>query len=103
MPVDFLTAEQKAWYGCFSCEPNEIQLARYFLLDKNDLAFIRDRRGKQNRLAVALQLTSARFLGTFLSDINQIPVNVKSFVAQQLSIDSIDVLEDYAQRESTPL
>jgi TnpA family transposase len=101
MPVDFLTAEQKAGYGCFSSEPNEIQLARYFLLDKNDLAFISDRRGKQNRLAVALQLTSARFLGTFLSDINQIPVNVKSFVAQQLSIDSIDVLEDYAQRDTT--
>ncbi len=44
MAVDFLTTEQKAQYGQFSGDPNEIQLARYFHLDEADLAFILNRR-----------------------------------------------------------
>jgi len=40
MAVDFLTAEQKAQYGQFSGEPNEIQLARYFHLDEADLVIL---------------------------------------------------------------
>ncbi len=101
MAVDFLTSEQKAQYGQFSGEPNEVQLARYFHLDKNDLAFISNRRGNQNKLGVALQLTSARFLGTFPSDLSLVPANVQIFVAEQLSIKNIGVLAGYARRETT--
>src|SRR5262245_48038254 len=101
MPVDFLTEEQKKNYGRFSEKPNGAQLARYFHLDENDLYFIFNRRGKQNQLGFALQLTSVRFLGTFISDFLSIPNNAQLFVAHQLSIRDISILEHYSKRKET--
>jgi TnpA family transposase len=101
MPVDFLTAEQRVGYRQFSGEPNEVQLGRYFYLDEADLAFISNRRGDQNRLGFALQLTSVRFLGTFLSDLTRVPARVQVFVARQLSVNEVSVLAGYAQRDTT--
>ncbi len=101
MPVDFLTSEQKTQYGQFFGAPNDTQLARYFHLDKTDLALIADRRGDQNRFGLALQLTSVRFLGTFLLDINLVPTDAQVFIARQLRIPDIAVLGDYAKREAT--
>ena len=101
MPVDFLTSEQKANYGQFSAEPNEVQLARYFHLDEADLAFINHRRGNQNRFGVALQLGCVRFLGTFMSNLPQVPVNAQWFVARQLGLNDVAILSTYAQRETT--
>lgn len=101
MPVDFLNEEQKASYGQFSEEPNEAQLARYFLLDEADMAFISERRGEQNRLGFALQITVARFLGTFLPDLTVVPPNVQTFIANQLSIKKVSALSGYARRETT--
>ncbi|MFT2111644.1 DUF4158 domain-containing protein [Marinomonas sp. 2405UD68-3] len=101
MAVDFLTVEQKSQYGQFSNDPNDIQLTRYFHLDEADMAIISNRRGNQNRLGFALQLTSVRFLGTFLTEISLAPINVQVFLARQLLITDLSVLTDYAQREPT--
>lgn len=101
MPVDFLTAEQKANYGKFSGVPNNVQLARYFHLDEADRAFINRRRGEQNRLGVALQLSCIRFLGTSLTDLTLVPVSVQRFVASQIDVTDLSILTTYAQRETT--
>lgn len=101
MPVDFLTEDQKQNYGCYAAEPNDVQLARYFHLDERDLAFIQQRRGKHNRLGIALQLTTVRFLGTFVTDLEPIYPNVKQFVAKQIGIRHPQVLMRYAQRPTT--
>ncbi|MBW8309919.1 MAG: DUF4158 domain-containing protein [Candidatus Paracaedibacteraceae bacterium] len=101
MPVDFLTEKQKLNYGKFSGQPNDMQLARYFHVDENDMAFIAKRRGAKNRFGFALQLISLRFLGTFISDLSLIPINVKSFIALQLSLNDMSILANYGQRETT--
>lgn len=101
MPVDFLTSEQKATYGKFHGEPNEIQSSRYFHLDEFDKALIFQRRGEHNRLGFALQLTSVRFLGSLLSDLGQVPAKTRMLVARQLDISDDCDLESYAQRENT--
>ncbi|HDP1412088.1 TPA: Tn3 family transposase, partial [Escherichia coli] len=85
----------------YAAEPNEIQLARYFHLDERDLTFINLRRGRHNRLGIALQLTTARFLGTFLPDLMQIPPGVQFYVARQLNIRYPEIISRYAQRENT--
>ncbi|QJT88373.1 Tn3 family transposase (plasmid) [Escherichia coli] len=63
--------------------------------------FINLRRGRHNRLGIALQLTTARFLGTFLSDLMQIPPGVQFYVARQLNIRYPEIISRYAQRENT--
>lgn len=101
MPADFLNADQRASYGQFSGEPNDVQLARFFLLDEADMAFINNRRGRTNRLAVALLIGSVRFLGTWPHDLSSIPANVLWFVARQLGISDTRVLSEYPRRETT--
>ena len=101
MAVDFLTAEQESQYGQYPDEMDENLLYRYFYLDDTDLTFISTRRGDQNRLGVALQLTSVRFLGMFLSDLMQATEWVTEFLAVQLSICNAGSLKNYSQRETT--
>ena len=76
MPVQFLTAEQRASYGHYVVDPSPTDLARYFHLDDADHQKLSRKRGEHNRLGFAVQLTTVRYLGRFLDDTSQIPLNV---------------------------
>jgi hypothetical protein len=95
MPVDFLPDERAQAYGRYVGEPTGLDLARTFYLDEADHAFVAAHRGDHNRLGVALQLTTLRYLGTFLADPGETPPSVVATVAAQLDLADVSGLGRY--------
>jgi hypothetical protein len=101
MPTKFLTDAQERAYGHYVGPPSNRQLAAYFHLDDADLELVNVRRGAHNKLGFALQLTTARFLGTFLTEPTAVPPNVIAYVAAQLGIHDVVSLAEYGARSNT--
>lgn len=95
MPVQFLTSKQRENYGRYVGEPNTDELSRYFYLDDDDHAVIGTKRGDHNRLGFALQLTTARFLGTFLENPVDVPDAVLQTLVRQLRVTNLADLPRY--------
>ncbi|HTF68726.1 MAG TPA: DUF4158 domain-containing protein, partial [Edaphobacter sp.] len=95
MPISFLTPAQRENYGRYAASPTQDQLSRFFHLSDDDLAEIRICRGEHNRLGFALQLSTVRFLGTFLDDPVSVPSVVVETLAHQLGISKFDTLPAY--------
>ncbi|HIF0232374.1 TPA: Tn3 family transposase [Legionella pneumophila] len=100
MPVDFLSPTHSENYGRY---PNDLTpefIANYFFLDDQDREWIRSKRGQFSRLGYALQLTTARFIGTFYSDLTEIPYKIIERIATQINVDDIqNCLDRYQQSE----
>jgi len=95
MPISFLTPAQRENYGRYATSPTPDQLSRFFHLNDDDLAQIRSCRGEHNRLGFALQLSTVRYLGTFLDDPVAVPSAVVQMLAHQLGISNLDTLPVY--------
>ena len=104
MHTEFLTEEQKNRYGRYNEDPSEEQLVRYFHLDDTDFDLLSDCRGDSNRLGFVLQLTTARFLGAFLTNPIEVPEKVVQYLGNQLEIKrDLSFLEEYLDKESNTL
>ncbi|KLB37982.1 Tn3-like element ISXc4 family transposase [Xanthomonas euvesicatoria pv. euvesicatoria] len=96
MPVSFLSTTQRERYGRYPDTLSSEELARYFHLDDDDREWIATKRRDSSRLGYALQLTTARFLGTFLEDPTAVPSPVLHTLSSQLGIaDPSDCVIDY--------
>ncbi|GAA4389571.1 Tn3 family transposase [Hymenobacter koreensis] len=100
MPVEFLSDEQAARFGCYHADPSPEQLAHYFYLSAADVSFLATRRRPANKLGCGVQLCTLRFLGTFLLDPLQVPAIVVHTVANQLGVPA-DELAAYRTRPNT--
>ena len=101
MPVDFLPSKSADQYGRYIEEPSSEQLNQYFYLDDKDRSLIDQRRGDHNRLGFALQLCTVRFLGTFLSNPIDAPMEVVNYLRRQLKINQSAHLSRYTERSPT--
>ncbi|MEN9149406.1 Tn3-like element ISXc4 family transposase, partial [Xanthomonas euvesicatoria] len=94
--VSFLSTTQRERYGRYPDTLSSEELARYFHLDDDDREWIATKRRDSSRLGYALQLTTARFLGTFLEDPTAVPSPVLHTLSSQLGIaDPSDCVIDY--------
>lgn len=99
MPVSFLTTAQRERYGQYPESISAVELARYFYLDDDDLESIANKRQDSNRLGYALQLTTVRYLGTFLEDPTAVPIGVMQTIAIQLKAADSSVVSSYKSSE----
>jgi len=101
VPVEFLSDEEAARFGRYDGSPSRAELERAFFLDDADRALVGRRRGDHNRLGFALQLTTARYLGTFLSDPLDVPRAVVDYLSGQLEVADPSCVKRYTERAKT--
>jgi hypothetical protein len=76
----------KGDYPCFRTTYSHDELVEHFLLTAAEQHLIAQCRGDVNRHGVAVLLTSLRYLGYFPGTLQEVPTDVKIFLARQLNL-----------------
>lgn len=100
MPVQFLSAAERARFTRFPATISTEDLHQYFTLTSDDLKKASGQRGMHNRLGFALQVGTLRYLGYCPRVLHHAPRDVVAFVAQQVGVDP-DALRKYGRRIHT--
>ena len=74
-------------YGRFPERLSADELAEFFFFDERDRELIARRRREGNRLGLAVQLGTVRYLGRFLEDPSSVPEQVARWVAREVGVD----------------
>ena len=90
MPVSFLSPAQFDNYAKYPINLPSNIVDSLFFLDDQDMEWIASKRGDFSRLGYALQLATVRFIGAFISDLNQIPRVVIERIAIQIGVNDPD-------------
>jgi len=102
MPISFLSQAQRENYARYPSGLRSDIVASLFFLDDQDLEWISSKRGDFSRLGYAVQLVTVRFLGTFITDLTEIPYVVIERIALQIKIDDpnscLVIYQDSRQR-----
>ncbi|MFV0308375.1 MAG: DUF4158 domain-containing protein, partial [Desertimonas sp.] len=101
MPVEFLADGEAEAFGRFDGVPSPRSLARFCVLDVDDLGRVAACRGDANRLGFGVQLATVRAVGRFLPDPTDVPEQVMDFVAEQIGVADPTVLRAYTARSQT--
>ena len=73
-------------FGTFEGISSADQLRLYFQLTDFDRALIDEMRSATTKLGFAVQLSSVRFLGTFPTNLQQVPAEVIDYLAKRAAI-----------------
>jgi len=100
MPVSFLSQAQCNNYAKYPTDLPSDVVDSLFFLDDQDNEWIAKKRGDFSRLGYALQLITVRFIGAFISNLNQIPRVVIERIATQIKVnDAESCLSMYIKSE----
>jgi hypothetical protein len=87
MPVEILTASQRAEWERFPEEIDDAALAAFFCFADDELDAITAHRSVHGRFAIAVAVGALRWLGFVPAAVDELPVAAATLVASQLDVE----------------
>lgn len=101
-PEIVLTEDQRKEFIRIPTNISEWEIAKYYTFSEYDLAIINQRRRDHNKIGFSVQLCCLRYPGWSLTNIDEIPYSVLSYISTQINVDSREFTE-YGKREMTKI
>ena len=100
MTDDILTKAERLEFDELPTSLSADLITKYFTLSKSEIDAAKKCRGAINQVGFALQFCALRMIGRFLTDYQQVPIEVINYLASQLNVASFSEF-NYPQREQT--